>query len=104
MSAFAPSGLAALRPMSMKPACEIEEYARAHASLEMEVTQLRNTADAAEAQAAELEAELQAVRWEKDDVEQRLQAAQELMIPRAARRLFQRNDDAPEFCHAGPPA
>ncbi len=55
---------------------QLEEYARARAALEMEVVALRNTTDAAEAQAAELEAELQAVRWEKDEIEQRLHAAQ----------------------------
>ncbi len=36
----------------------------------------RNAADEAQAQAAELEAELQAVRWDKDELEQRLQAQQ----------------------------
>src|SRR6266540_4266665 len=41
-----------------------------------EVGRLRNAAEAAEAQAAEIEAELQAVRWEKDEIEQRLQSAQ----------------------------
>jgi chromosome segregation ATPase len=56
---------------------EVEDYARARSRLETEVLAAKNTADAAEAQAAALEAELQAVRWEKEELEQqRARAAQ----------------------------
>lgn len=46
------------------------------AALDRELAEARSAADAAEAQAAEIAAELQAVRWEKDEIDQRLQAAQ----------------------------
>jgi hypothetical protein len=42
--------------------------------LQKELAEARNAAEAAEASAAELAAELQAVRWEKDELEQKLQA------------------------------
>jgi SAM-dependent methyltransferase/chromosome segregation ATPase len=54
---------------------EVAELDSAHAGLEKELAVARNAAEAAEASAAELAAELQAVRWEKDELEQKLQAA-----------------------------
>ncbi|HSN91545.1 MAG TPA: methyltransferase domain-containing protein [Anaeromyxobacteraceae bacterium] len=57
---------------------QVEEYARAVSASEMALLAARNAAEAAQAQAAELEAELQAIRWEKDEIEQRLEAAQQV--------------------------
>ena len=52
---------------------ELEEAVAARDRLERLAAEARNAADEAQAQAAELEAELQAVRWDKDELEQRLQ-------------------------------
>jgi chromosome segregation ATPase len=52
-----------------------EESARVRAGLEAELAAARGAAEEAQAQAAEIAAELQAVRWEKDDLEQRLSNA-----------------------------
>jgi hypothetical protein len=57
---------------------QVEEYARAVSASEMALLAARNAAEAAQAQAAELEAEIQAIRWEKDEIEQRLEAAQQV--------------------------
>jgi hypothetical protein len=55
---------------------QLAELKAARASLEKELSEARTAADTAEAQVAEIAAELQAVRWEKDEIDQRLQAAQ----------------------------
>jgi chromosome segregation ATPase len=57
---------------------QVEERARAVSASEMALMAARNAAEATQAQAAELEAELQAIRWEKDEIEQRLEAAQQV--------------------------
>ena len=46
------------------------------AALEKELAEARAAADQAEARTTEIAAELQAVRWEKDEIEQRLKATQ----------------------------
>ena len=55
---------------------QLVELKTARASLETELSDARAAADTAEAQVAEIAAELQAVRWEKDEIDQRLQASQ----------------------------
>jgi chromosome segregation ATPase len=54
---------------------ELEELKAHRALLERELADARNMADVAEAQVAEIAGELQAVRWEKDEVEQKLEKA-----------------------------
>ena len=52
------------------------ELSGALAAARAEIEAQRNLAESAEAQAAAIDAELQAVRWEKDEIEARLKAAQ----------------------------
>ncbi|HEU4384151.1 MAG TPA: methyltransferase type 11 [Anaeromyxobacteraceae bacterium] len=53
---------------------QVEEQSLERARFETEAVAARGAAEAAEGQAASLEAELQAVRWERDELEQRLQS------------------------------
>ena len=55
---------------------ELAVLREGRAALEKELSEAQSAADAAAAQVAEIAAELQAVRWEKDDVEQRLKTSQ----------------------------
>lgn len=54
---------------------ELEELKGHRALLEKELADARSMADVAEAQVAEIAGELQAVRWEKDEIEQKLERA-----------------------------
>jgi chromosome segregation ATPase len=55
---------------------QLAELKTARAELEKALAEARNAAETAEGQAAEIAAELQAVQWEKDELDQRLRTAQ----------------------------
>jgi chromosome segregation ATPase len=66
---------------------EIAELKQGREILEKELAQARNQADTAEASAAEIAAELQAVQWDKDELEQKLQGGAPAPLPADAAKL-----------------
>jgi chromosome segregation ATPase len=77
LDAVAAQGDGAAVPLEADAALrtELEELKSHRALLEKELSDARSMADVAEAQVAEIAGELQAVRWEKDEIEQKLEKA-----------------------------